>query len=92
MKQWISQRRDSITSVVAGLALALAIAALVVGLAADGGRTDGPGGTPPFADGGPPQGQFAPGGMPPGVQVTPGQQGYPDGSSSGSDSDSGQGG
>jgi hypothetical protein len=82
MKQWISQRRDWLTSVVAGLALALAIAALVVGLSADGGRPDGlgPGGTPPFANGSPPQGQFAPGGMPPGAQVTPG---YPDGEGSG---------
>ena len=64
-KVWISERREWITTVMAGLALALAIAALVVGLAAGG--DDGPGQSEGFGVGGPPQGLVAPGQtMPPG--------------------------
>jgi hypothetical protein len=85
MKQWIADRHAWLTATVATLALVVAITALVVGIGAGDDRSG-----PPFAAGyGAPQGQFTPGTMPPGVQVTPGSPGYPD--QQGGDQGSGSG-
>jgi hypothetical protein len=89
-KTWVSERREWITTVMAGLALAVAIAALAVGLAAGG--SDGPARTEGFGVGGPPQGMVAPGQtMPPGMPAGPGSQGYPDSGSGSATPPSGNG-